>query len=55
MSLIVQRIRDGKHVEIWAHSQGGAVTSLALNRSLRKLRDEGRYPVLDADSNEVQH
>jgi hypothetical protein len=42
---IVQRVRAGKHVEIFAHSQGGAVTALALNRALRTLSDEGLYPV----------
>jgi hypothetical protein len=45
-NVIVQRVRQGKHVEIWAHSQGGAVTSLALNRALRALSAEGLYPVM---------
>jgi hypothetical protein len=44
-NVVVQRIRAGKHVEIFAHSQGGAVTALALNRALRQLSAEGLYPV----------
>jgi hypothetical protein len=46
-NVVVQRIRQGKHVEIWAHSQGGAVTSLALHRAIRALQAEGLYPVKD--------
>ena len=49
MNLIIQRIRVGKRVEIWAHSQGGAVTSLALHRALRVLEEEGSWPVLKED------
>ncbi|MCA9619759.1 MAG: hypothetical protein KC731_12120 [Myxococcales bacterium] len=45
-NLVVQRVRAGKHVEIFAHSQGGAVTALALNRALRALSNEGLYPVM---------
>ena len=45
-NLVVQRIRAKKHVEIWAHSQGGAVTSLALHRAIRALEDEGAWPVM---------
>ena len=48
-NVIVQRIRAGKHVEIFAHSQGGAVTALALNRALRQLSAEGLYPVKTED------
>jgi hypothetical protein len=44
-NVIVQRLRAGKSIEIWAHSQGGAVTSLALHRALRTLTAEGRFPV----------
>jgi hypothetical protein len=44
-NVVMQRIRQGKHVEIWAHSQGGAVTALALHRALRELSKEGLYPV----------
>jgi len=51
-NVVVQRIRAGKHVEIFAHSQGGAVTALALNRALRQLSAEGLYPVKDADGND---
>jgi len=46
MNAIVQRVRQGKHVEVWAHSQGGAVTALALHRALRTLNAEGLYPVM---------
>lgn len=46
MNVIIQRIREGKTVELWAHSQGGAVTSLALQRAIRTLRAEGRFPVV---------
>jgi len=46
MNVIVQRIREGKHVEVWAHSQGGAVTSMALHRAIRTLRAENRFPVM---------
>ncbi len=49
MNLIIQRIRRGKHVEIWAHSQGGAVTSLALHRALRQLDKEGLWPAENED------
>lgn len=45
-NLIVQRIRAGKHVEVWAHSQGGAVTSLALSRAIRALEEEGSWPIM---------
>ena len=48
-NVIVQRIRAGTHVEIVAHSQGGAVTALALNRALRQLSAEGLYPVKTDD------
>jgi hypothetical protein len=53
-NLVVQRIRQGKHVEIWAHSQGGAVTSLALHRALRALVREGLYPVTDDKGEQVK-
>ncbi len=46
-NVVVQRLRQGKRVEIWAHSQGGAVTSLALHRALRQLEAEGLFPVKD--------
>lgn len=49
MNLVIQRIRADKHVEIWAHSQGGAVTSLALHRALRQLESEGSWPVYNED------
>ncbi|MEM6791858.1 MAG: hypothetical protein AAGA56_08060 [Myxococcota bacterium] len=45
MNAILHRVRAGKHVEVWAHSQGGAVTALALTRALRQLEAEGRFPV----------
>lgn len=53
-NLVVQRIRANKRVEIWAHSQGGAVTSLALHRALRALEDEGSWPVYD-DGGDVDY
>lgn len=46
MNAVIQRVRQGKHVEVWAHSQGGAVTALALTRALRQLHAEGHYPVM---------
>lgn len=46
MNAMIHRIREGKHVEIWAHSQGGAVTSMALHRALRTLKKEGLFPVI---------
>ena len=52
-NVVVQRVRQGKRVEIFAHSQGGAVTSLALHRALRKLRQEERYPIRDKSGEEV--
>ncbi len=45
-NLIVQRVRAKKRVEVWAHSQGGAVTSLALHRAIRALEAEGSWPVM---------
>lgn len=43
-NIIVERRRAGKKVELWAHSQGGAITSLALHRAVRRLEQEGQWP-----------
>ncbi len=44
-NVIVQRVRAGKHVELWGHSQGGAIVSLALHRAARQLEREGLWPI----------
>jgi hypothetical protein len=41
VNAILHRIRAGESIHIQAHSQGGAITSLALHRAARVLADEG--------------
>lgn len=41
MHVIVQKTRLGQPVEIWAHSQGGASTALALSWAVPILEEEG--------------
>lgn len=48
-NVILQRLRLQGTVEVWAHSQGGAITSLSMYRALRAAGREGLATTVEVD------
>jgi hypothetical protein len=55
VNAILYRVRSGEGIYIKAHSQGGAITSLALHRAARILADEGVWKRNEDGSYLVDH
>ena len=55
VNAILYRVRSGDGISIMAHSQGGAITSLALHRAARMLVDEGLWARNEDGSYLVDH